>query len=435
MFEDRNAWAIHEMEEHRRQWYCQLCSYETSTSQGHLRHHLEQSHQMEQNGEQLRLLLNISSQPINKIDARECPFCDWEEILLKTASPRASLDSPISVTSDRFLGHLAHHLEQIALFAISSNISEPEGNGEADTLKLSDTYWRSQLAGVDTNQSQYGETERLHRWMLEDRRAQLEQKQLDIALARLRSSQGRDDGAEQLYGGGLVHPDAESDDLALNADEGDNNEIEMGDIDQYNPALVVSGKMTPRPSSASDLFSTTSWSSWRRSAGDSRTTSSDAWSTLYDERNHEVATQHGHDNEWTQASQPFVMASAYTEEQTPAFSIDDWNRMPRVSGDRPINLATNTPNAPRMARRPRRSLVEQCYGNQQDGTGVYNPSRTYTCEVCSGRFNTRADLNDHMRYHGDPIHRHRCHLCQQTFTFPRELRRHLASIHGNLDGF
>lgn len=128
MFENREAWQAHELEQHRRLWTCQICGFQTTEGERHLSSHLNNTHDLAINTGQFRLLLSISSQPLREIDATSCPLCDWDASL-RAANPDFTRDSPITIPVDRFFRHVGQHLEQLALFAVPRPL--PKSNDAA----------------------------------------------------------------------------------------------------------------------------------------------------------------------------------------------------------------------------------------------------------------------------------------------------------------
>ena len=93
MFQSRHEWFQHELDEHRKEWHCCLCSNELIfSSVGQLEVHLHSKHS-EYGGDQTPALLSLCQRSPNFIPVSACPFCAG-------ASSR-SIDRayPISMTS------------------------------------------------------------------------------------------------------------------------------------------------------------------------------------------------------------------------------------------------------------------------------------------------------------------------------------------------
>jgi len=118
MFEDKRTWIDHEMENHWRSWSCCVCEF-TSDQQSDVKSHLERSHPEILSEEGGHAMIYITSRPLDYIDASRCILCDWCQVL-------TSKGSATMVSRASFMGHLAHHLEQMALFALPRE--EPGGH-------------------------------------------------------------------------------------------------------------------------------------------------------------------------------------------------------------------------------------------------------------------------------------------------------------------
>jgi hypothetical protein len=110
MFEHKRAWIDHEMEKHWRSWSCYLCNF-MSNQQSDVESHLVRSHP-NMMSESENATIYITSRPLDYIDTSRCMLCDWDKVLLSKGSVTV-------VSRESFMGHLAHHLEQLALFALA----------------------------------------------------------------------------------------------------------------------------------------------------------------------------------------------------------------------------------------------------------------------------------------------------------------------------
>ena len=127
MFSSRQAWFSHELQYHRLDWCCQLCSRKYDI-QGELEWHVRSCHAHNLTEAQIPALLNASQQPVDRIPANECSFCDDWGARLKETNPGLS---ELFVTPAQFRSHVASHMEQLALFAI------PRGSLEGDEAESS----------------------------------------------------------------------------------------------------------------------------------------------------------------------------------------------------------------------------------------------------------------------------------------------------------
>jgi RNA recognition motif-containing protein len=114
MFDSSAGWRDHEMS-HRRQWFCPicnvLCSDDTETEK-----HLIESHGDMARGGQLEMLLGVSSRALERLPAKDCPFCPWDDAL-RERNPAIS-DEELVVPSRRFMKHVGRHLEELAMFVL-----------------------------------------------------------------------------------------------------------------------------------------------------------------------------------------------------------------------------------------------------------------------------------------------------------------------------
>ncbi|KAG9231767.1 hypothetical protein BJ875DRAFT_106323 [Amylocarpus encephaloides] len=132
MFRSRNEWFEHELQNHRREWICQFCEHSAFPTTSAFSKHMNSNHQGVLTDTPLEAQLLQSEEPVDKIDSSACGLCDsWEETLREQ---QASIDSLQSSPDDKnvrlygklkpFRRHLGRHMEQLALFALSSNLTE-----------------------------------------------------------------------------------------------------------------------------------------------------------------------------------------------------------------------------------------------------------------------------------------------------------------------
>ncbi|KAJ3497062.1 hypothetical protein NLG97_g2188 [Lecanicillium saksenae] len=109
-FPSRHEWFNHEMEAHRRQWYCRDCPDTTFGTRLALSQHLNTCHTIV--ASQLDLVLESSYYPIQLFDSSACPLCNkWTP--------------PDSVTDNlrQFCRHVGEHLQKVALAALQQPIN------------------------------------------------------------------------------------------------------------------------------------------------------------------------------------------------------------------------------------------------------------------------------------------------------------------------
>jgi hypothetical protein len=123
LFEDKAAWALHDAEEHRRQWDCQHCrnTDRPFSSSQDLHEHLRALHAGDGlPAEVFTQVVKASSRPLSET-VPDCPLCDFdvdvhhEADRLGQAIPSGS---QAVIPLAELQKHLALHQEQLALFAI-----------------------------------------------------------------------------------------------------------------------------------------------------------------------------------------------------------------------------------------------------------------------------------------------------------------------------
>ena len=126
LFENRRRWFQHEMEVHRRQWSCHLCT-EVCHSAGAMETHLREKHLDQVQDDQVSALAKRLSQPLDKLRASDCPFCDYHG-LFERRTGVIGID-PV-LTTKAFSRHAGRHLEQLALFVLPWQ--DLAGDGDED---------------------------------------------------------------------------------------------------------------------------------------------------------------------------------------------------------------------------------------------------------------------------------------------------------------
>ena len=77
MFQSRHEWFQHELEEHRKEWHCCLCSNELHfSSVAQMGGHLHSRHS-EYSGDQTPALISLCERKSEYIPVSACPFCAW----------------------------------------------------------------------------------------------------------------------------------------------------------------------------------------------------------------------------------------------------------------------------------------------------------------------------------------------------------------------
>jgi hypothetical protein len=148
MFEQKRAWIDHEMEKHWRSWFCYLCKF-SSDQQSEVESHLGRHHPEALSEEVGHTMTYMTSRPLDYIDASRCPLCDWEKVLL-------SKNSVTTVSRASFMGHLAYHLEQLALFALP-RVNSGDKSGSLHSNIAANQDWQ---ASQSTEKSSFARKER-----------------------------------------------------------------------------------------------------------------------------------------------------------------------------------------------------------------------------------------------------------------------------------
>ena len=127
MFPSRAEWFEHEMQAHRKSWYCLFCDRESKTSEQLLRH-MQKQHGETIMEAQIATVLKSCERPVQGISSTACPFCDdW-----KVSSDVVQPSTEIRVTPAQFRRHLGKHLEQISLFALPRRHVDDNNDNEGD---------------------------------------------------------------------------------------------------------------------------------------------------------------------------------------------------------------------------------------------------------------------------------------------------------------
>ncbi|KAL8962304.1 MAG: hypothetical protein Q9193_001271 [Seirophora villosa] len=116
LFESREQWFNHELEEHRREWICNTCQ-QYFPSIDLFKDHMCTEHHGSFTPNQLQALATRAARPMHRILASACPLCDYPAVNRGKLNARPDED-PITVPIRTFRNHLGRHLEQLALFVL-----------------------------------------------------------------------------------------------------------------------------------------------------------------------------------------------------------------------------------------------------------------------------------------------------------------------------
>ncbi|KAI1418944.1 hypothetical protein F5Y12DRAFT_721373 [Xylaria sp. FL1777] len=165
LFHDRLSWFNHELQCHRRQWACIMCEGGPFEAAEIFEDHLKSTHSdIPLDMDALEAVKDASQRAVSEISAADCPFCDdWEDMLRQNVSGERSnnslvqLDNPIFVSPHTFRRHVAHHMEQLALFALPRGlgIDRDEDESNSTTMagrQIEDLFWDPSPAFGDSNE-------------------------------------------------------------------------------------------------------------------------------------------------------------------------------------------------------------------------------------------------------------------------------------------
>lgn len=141
LFGDPFSWFDHELQCHRRQWVCIMCEGGPFEAAEKFDNHLKSAHSdLPPDMAGLEVVKDASQRAVSEISAADCPFCDeWEDILRQKApgkenhDPSAQPGASITVSPRTFQAHVAHHMEQLALFALPRGLVN---SGDEDERNL-----------------------------------------------------------------------------------------------------------------------------------------------------------------------------------------------------------------------------------------------------------------------------------------------------------
>ncbi|RPB16180.1 hypothetical protein P167DRAFT_353330 [Morchella conica CCBAS932] len=110
LFDTRHDWYNHEVEVHRREWFCNICRQSLS-NKTIFENHLRQSHPKLFTEAQMPAMAERCERAIDL--EQICPLCGENH------------------TSHRLKSHLARHMQQLALFTLPKTVEETDGHGES----------------------------------------------------------------------------------------------------------------------------------------------------------------------------------------------------------------------------------------------------------------------------------------------------------------
>jgi hypothetical protein len=126
---------------------CQFCDHDSFSSKEAFLRHTKSVHAPIVASSSVEAILLQSEEQVDKIAGTACHLCDgWEEELRRRNASRGSSAVPaheLSGPLKQFRRHMARHMEQLALFAISQNkgerLEDDSVKGDDETSDSSDT--------------------------------------------------------------------------------------------------------------------------------------------------------------------------------------------------------------------------------------------------------------------------------------------------------
>ena len=131
-FENREEWFRHETQYHRFNWFCNMDGHPEFESESDFIVHMATYHDMRLDESKLQTLKPIFQKPL-KISSGICHLC--------------------GKSAKRLKSHLAHHLQQLSLFALP-RLNMTEGSGDAELDTLSSRFVRSKQTESQTSSQQ-----------------------------------------------------------------------------------------------------------------------------------------------------------------------------------------------------------------------------------------------------------------------------------------
>lgn len=130
-FKTKPAWFEHELNQHRVVWCCPCCE-QTYETLDHVKTHLRLTHENFYGKPGVSDLLRRYRNQKTSFQAEDCPFCDGSWTIPVSSDPHKHA----VVSRTVFRDHLAAHLEQVALFALTPF------NGPRDQNMVDEESWR-----------------------------------------------------------------------------------------------------------------------------------------------------------------------------------------------------------------------------------------------------------------------------------------------------
>ncbi|CAG9987039.1 unnamed protein product [Clonostachys byssicola] len=114
-FASSGEWFKHEMDNHRRQWRCNLCNDKLPTARS-LEAHFSSNHSETVAPAQRSIMVKAGEQPLTDFDQSSCRFCDWKQ----------------TDSRKHFKSHVEKHLQELAREALPLSIEGLEVHADTD---------------------------------------------------------------------------------------------------------------------------------------------------------------------------------------------------------------------------------------------------------------------------------------------------------------
>jgi hypothetical protein len=114
VFKSRHDWWDHELNEHRKEWFCAANCQSTFHSQSGFEQHVRDTHLITSN-QQITALTEVCHRPVGQNTDQECPLC--LEVLYSL---------------QQLCRHLARHLEELALFSLPRDRNDEDQDDDSD---------------------------------------------------------------------------------------------------------------------------------------------------------------------------------------------------------------------------------------------------------------------------------------------------------------
>ena len=130
LFSDCDAWFLHELQHHRREWICQQCQVEPFATKEAFQHHLILTHELDISSSYVKGILIQSEEPLESFGQGACLLCaEWDPM---------ACASKLDLSAETFKRHLACHLKEVVTLTVtedrplSSNIETSLSQGRQD---------------------------------------------------------------------------------------------------------------------------------------------------------------------------------------------------------------------------------------------------------------------------------------------------------------